>query len=78
MSNWHWETKDGETLHVRDMESSHLKNCMGLIEKRNFSYTERLGFIDSEGGDFDENEIDMRPLFENINLELRLRKLEGR
>ncbi len=29
----YWETKDGQTLELSEMTTSHIKNCIAMIEK---------------------------------------------
>lgn len=31
-----WETKDGTQIHVTDMTTSHIKNAINFIKKRNY------------------------------------------
>lgn len=78
-SNYFWTTKDGETLHITEMETSHIENCLRLIERNNFSVTIEMGSMGFDGeGYYDYEERNLRPVYENMKIELRLRRLEAR
>ena len=32
-----WKTRDGRILNINDMETSHIKNCMKMLERKNKS-----------------------------------------
>lgn len=29
----YWETKDGKRLNIKDMETSHIKNCIAMLKR---------------------------------------------
>ena len=70
--DWHWTTKENKTIHIRDMETQHLKNCIRIIKNNNYGYTEYFGADEH----FDETYHCYRNKYENMINELRLRKLE--
>lgn len=72
-SSYFWKTKEGTTVHITDMETSHIINAMNLIEKKGFAYDEHW----SLEADFNVTTHNLRPIYENMRVELRLRKLEG-
>lgn len=37
-----WVTIDGDTLRIKDMTTSHIRNCMGMIEKSDFEWRGEL------------------------------------
>lgn len=34
-----WETKNFKILKIKDMETSHIKNCIAILEKKGQEYT---------------------------------------
>lgn len=76
MSDFTWKTKDGKEILIRDMETSHIENCMRIIKNNNYGYTERFGGFDEPY--YDENYVCLRDTYEFMALELRLRKIEAK
>lgn len=37
-----WITKDGNTLRIKDMTTSHIRNCMRMIERSDFEWRGEL------------------------------------
>ena len=77
----YWETKDHKMIKIKDMETSHIKNTIELLKRNPTFYDEEYSFWD--GGDADGmyyDYVDNRQLVEDkideLELELRLRKLE--
>ena len=62
---YHWNG-----VHIDQMDTSHLENCLKHIKKKDFEHV----WFD---GDWDET-TDLRPIYENMKIELRLRKLESK
>ncbi len=76
--DWTWTTKQGEQLHLQNMQTSHILNCMAMIEKIGFYTSEIIGgSFDSKDYWCEEAENDYTPVYNNMVLELRLRKIAG-
>jgi len=60
-------------VHIADMETSHIKNTMNVIEKKDF----RHRVLSGGDGWCDEDFINLRPIYEKMRIELRLRALES-
>lgn len=74
---WEWTTKDGQQLHVQDMKTSHILNCMRMIEKIGFVTNKTIGGgYDSEDFWCEELEHNYTPVYNNMVLELRLRGIK--
>ena len=74
IDDWHWATKEGVVLHIRDMKTEHIENCLRIIKNNNFGYTAYFGC----DGYYDKKYVSLRGKYENMVNELRLRKLEGK
>jgi hypothetical protein len=72
--DYFWTQKNGVKSHIKDLETSHLLNICKLLEKNNYTYTTTF-YIEDYG--CDKIEHCLYNLYENIRIELRLRKLEG-
>ena len=31
-----WKTKEGKEIEIKDMETSHIKNCLNMLERKGF------------------------------------------
>ena len=75
-----WETKDHKMLKIKDMETSHIENTIKFLKKRPNFYDEEYGYCGFEIDDFFYDYIDNSNLveqkIEELELELRLRKIE--
>ena len=38
LKNKQWEIRSGKVLYIKDMETSHIKNCLNKIEKSNYQW----------------------------------------
>ena len=75
-NNYEWTTKDGKSLHITEMETSHITNTMKMIEREGFE-VEYLGGGESDSDCWADTDFkDYRPIYENMRIELRMRKLE--
>jgi hypothetical protein len=76
-----WTTKEGKEILIRDMETSHIKNTMKMLEKKNFMLTTKI--YCGDGFDHGSNEVDeltwnYQDEYERMHLELRIRAMEGK
>lgn len=75
-----WETKDHKMLKIKDMETSHIENTIKFLKKHPNFYDEEYGYCGFEIDDFFYDYIDNSNLveqkIEELELELRLRKIE--
>lgn len=75
-----WETKDHKMLKIKDMETSHIENTIKFLKKRPNFYDEEYGYAGFEIDDFFYDYIDNSNLveqkIEELEFELRLRKIE--
>ena len=78
-NNYVWTTKEGRELHITEMESFHIVNTMKMIERSGYeSVVVMAGGHDMYGeGWLEEEHENLRPIYENMRIELRLRKMEG-
>ena len=64
--NWVWLTANGDSIHIQDMDSSHIENCIKMLQKKiESSY-------DSWGEPPESFELEI--IHNNMVLELRLRQ----
>jgi|LGOV01.1.fsa_nt_gb hypothetical protein len=42
LKNKEWQIKSGEILKIKDMETSHITNCINLIVKSEYKWRERF------------------------------------
>jgi len=75
-----WETKDHQNIKITDMETSHIENTIKFLKKHPNFYDEEYGYCGFEIDDFYYDYINNSHLveqkIEELELELRLRKLE--
>lgn len=45
MSKEYWTTQSGETLRIRDMKTSHIKNCIKAIQRGDIIGTETDEYV---------------------------------
>ena len=78
----YWETKDHKIINIKDMETSHIENTIKFLEKHSNFYDEEYGYcgfeIDDFFYDYQDNSHLVDAKIEELELELRLRKLEQR
>lgn len=75
--SWQWTTKQGERLHIQDMDTSHILNCMKQLESVNFAIQRTIGGgYDCEDMWCEEVEHDYSEVYNNMVLELRIRAIE--
>lgn len=69
-----WKTRDGRELEIKDMDNEHLINTIKYIERKNF-----VQIIPQGGGNcaediwYDEIEIDLKPIYNEMVRELNKR-----
>lgn len=75
-----WETKDHKKVKIKDMETLHITNTINFLKKHPMFYDEEYGYVGDEADDMFYDYIDNSKLvikkIEELELELRLRKLE--
>lgn len=81
--NTKWKTKNGDILDIFEMKTSHIINVINLLDRRE-PLIKRICENDLSKETMDMlSESDLLPndnlidFYENINLELSIRKLEG-
>ena len=47
----YWTTREGKKLKISEMETSHIKNCIALMDRR---FTRAINMAMNTGEDFDE------------------------
>lgn len=76
----YWETKDHKIIKIKNMETSHIENTINFLKQRPDFYDEEYSCWcgDSEGMyyDYDDNSHLVEEKIEELELELRFRKLE--
>lgn len=72
MSKHIWTDANSKQHIISEMETSHIENCMRVIENNNYCYIMRSGGDDW----YDEEEVCLRDVYENMRNELRLRAIE--
>lgn len=76
-----WETKDHRMIKIKDMETSHIENTINLLKRNSKIYDEEYyGGYDAEDMYYDyiDNSHLVEEKIEELEFELRLRKLESR
>lgn len=86
-----WTTRNGERLNIRDMETSHLRNCLRLLERRKESHVKRISLLPEPSGEMaqlafegeleaamDSSVEELFPVYGKIKEELLLRGENGR
>ena len=75
-----WETKDHKIIKIKDMETSHIKNTINFLKKRPDFYDEEYSFWDGDTDgmfyDYENNSYLVDKKIEELELELRFRKIE--
>lgn len=73
-----WETKDHKFLKIKDMETSHIENTIKLLKRNPKFYDEEYGGIwgDDVFYDYEDNSHLVEQKIDELEFELRLRKLE--
>jgi len=71
-----WTTREGVTMPITEMETSHIKNCMKMIERRGFTRKIVFGSVGLDASDcyYDEEYIDERPMYQAMQIELLKRQ----
>jgi hypothetical protein len=76
----YWETKDHKIIKIKDMETSHIENTINFLKQRPDFYDEEYYCwgVDSDDMDYDyeDNSYLVDKKIEELELELRFRKLE--
>ena len=77
----HWETKDHKIIKIKDMETSHIENTINFLKQRPDFYDEEYSYYgydaDSMFYDYEDNSYLVDEKIEELELELRFRKLES-
>ena len=47
----YWTTREGKKLKISEMETSHIKNCIALVDRK---FTRAINMAMNTGEDFDE------------------------
>lgn len=81
-----WTMKDGTQILVKDMETSHIKNCMRLMERNKFRAAEELLRLPMPNGEHAQDAYnqelsylssadvsDVFPIYEEMQIELARR-----
>lgn len=76
----YWETKDHKIIKIKDIETSHIENIINFLKQRPDFYDEEYSCWsgDSDGMyyDYEDNSDLVDKKIEELELELRFRKLE--
>ena len=67
------QTKDRRVLNIKDMETSHIKNTMKLIERNGFEFIISTGIDDTKSHSIEE--ISLRGKYQTMKKELEKREL---
>lgn len=70
----YWKTKKGEKLLIRDMETSHIENCIQMLEKK--IKEGRTMVIHAGGHDADDMYYDEEDITEEIEEQILNFKIE--
>jgi len=68
-----WTTRDGRELNISDMSESHLINAIRYIEEVDFVLIKRMGGGHGEDIWYDEEEINLKPQYNEMRKELKRR-----
>lgn len=75
-----WETKDHKMIKIKDMETSHIENTIKLLKRNSTFYDEEYEYYGICGDeyyyDYEDNSHLVKEKIDELELELRLRRLE--
>ena len=76
----YWETKEHKIIKIKDMQTSHIENTINFLKQRPDFYDEEYSYygydVDSMYYDYEDNSHLVDDKIEELELELRFRKLE--
>ena len=76
----YWETKDHKIIKIKDMETSHIENTIKLLKRNPKFYDEEYyggDCFEEYFYDYIDNSKLVEEKIEELELELRLRKIES-